>query len=41
MQRGTPAVAIVAMVLCFVLSVGFYAFFRLRGPEEALETVEA
>ncbi len=40
-SHGTPAAAIVAMVLCFVFSVGFYAFFRLRGPEEALETVEA
>jgi hypothetical protein len=40
-SHGTPAVAIVAMVICFVLSVSFYAFFRLRGPEEALETVEA
>jgi hypothetical protein len=40
-SHGTPAVAIVAMVICFVLSVSFYAFFRLRGPEEALEAVEA
>jgi hypothetical protein len=40
-SHGTPAVAIVAMVICFVISVSFYAFFRLRGPEEALETVEA
>jgi hypothetical protein len=40
-SHGTPAVAIVAMVICFLLSLSFYAFFRLRGPEEALETVQA
>jgi hypothetical protein len=40
-SHGTPAVAIVAMSICCILSLGFYGFFRLRGPEEALETVEA
>jgi hypothetical protein len=39
--HGTPAVAIVAMSICCILSLGFYAFFRLRGPEEALETEAA
>jgi len=39
--HGTPAVAIVAIVICFVLSVGFYAFFRLRGPELEAEAAEA
>ena len=39
--HGTPAVAIVAMAVCLVLSVGFYAFFRLRGPDSALEAEAA
>lgn len=40
-SHGTPAVAIVAMVVCLVLSVGFYAFFRLRGPELEAEAADA
>jgi hypothetical protein len=39
--HGTPAVAIVAMSICCILSLGFYGFFRLRGPEEAEEAVQA
>jgi len=38
--HGTPAAAIVAMLVCLVLSVAFYAYFRLRGPDIAPE-VEA
>ncbi|MEO8456272.1 MAG: FGLLP motif-containing membrane protein [Chloroflexota bacterium] len=39
--HGTPAAAIIAMVICFVISVGFYAFFRLRGPDELAGEAEA
>ena len=35
--HGTPAVAIVAMSICCILSLGFYAFFRLRGEAEMAE----
>lgn len=38
--HGTPAVAIVAMVICLVLSVCFYAFFRIRGPDIEPEAAE-
>jgi hypothetical protein len=38
-RHGTPEVALAAMVVCFVLSVGLYAFFRVRNgiaaPAEA------
>lgn len=40
--HGTPAAALIAMAICFFVSVGFYAFFRLRGPDElAPEAAEA
>lgn len=32
-NKATPLAAIIAMVACFLLSLGFYAFFRLRGPD--------
>jgi hypothetical protein len=37
-QHGTPEVALIAMGVCFVLSVGLYVFFRVRNglaPAEA------
>lgn len=39
--KATPIAAIIAMVACFLLSVCFYAFFRLRGPDIAPEAEAA
>jgi hypothetical protein len=39
--KGTPLAAIIAMVICFALSLTFYAYFRWRGPDVVPESVEA
>jgi hypothetical protein len=36
-SHGAPEVAMIAMIVCFLLSVGLYAFFRLRNSMVAAE----